>query len=224
MTLKFALPALILLTSALYMFIIPAEPHAVKLLFKLIPMWLMISYAYLNSPDNSNRFHWFTQIGLIFCMLGDGLLGWFVIGLSAFLIGHLFYMSGFLGQWRFSKLRAATLIPIAAYAVFMSTQLVQSLIQDNKQELIIPVLLYITVIGLMTWSAIMTGRLWATVGAVLFMISDSFLSWNLFVSEIQYAGTLIMTTYYTAQFCIARNLRPLPVETNESIESPTVAG
>ncbi|MWC29404.1 lysoplasmalogenase [Paenibacillus sp. MMS18-CY102] len=224
MTLKYALPALILLTSALYMFIIPAEPHAVKLLFKLIPMWLMISYAYLNSPDNSNRFHWFTQIGLIFCMLGDGLLGWFVIGLSAFLIGHLFYLSGFLRQWRFSWLRAVTLLPIAGYAAYIGTQLVHSLAQDNKQELIIPVVLYITVIGLMTWSAIMTGRIWAIIGAILFMISDSILSWNLFISEIEYAGTLIMGTYYTAQFCIARNLRPRSPSTAEHAESPTVAG
>ncbi|WP_311280639.1 hypothetical protein [Peribacillus simplex] len=34
-------------------------------------------------------------------MLGDGLLIWFVLGLSAFLIGHLFYISAFFRLWTF---------------------------------------------------------------------------------------------------------------------------
>ncbi|PWW08596.1 putative membrane protein YhhN [Paenibacillus cellulosilyticus] len=200
------LPWLILLMSALYIFVIPADPHGVKLLFKIIPMLLIITYTFLHIPKNSKRFQWATLIGLVFCMFGDGLLDWFVVGLSAFLIGHLCYMTGFFSEWRFSAWRLASIVPIAIYAACMGTQLVQALQEDNDTGLIIPVICYITVIGLMAWSAIMTGRLWATIGSLLFLASDSILSWNLFVSDITYAGTLIMTTYYAAQYCIARNV------------------
>ncbi|QHW35250.1 lysoplasmalogenase [Paenibacillus rhizovicinus] len=205
------LPMLILLVSILYIFVIPAEPMAVKLLFKLIPMWLVIWYAYLRLPaaKKRKRYHGLLLTGLFFCMLGDGLLHWFVAGLSAFLIGHLFYMSGFFSNWRFSKLRCCMAVPIALYGSFMGREIVHALMRDDKESLIVPVLFYVCVISLMTWSAIMTGHKWAIVGSLLFTISDSILSWNMFVSEFAYANVLIMTTYYTAQFCIARSIRTL---------------
>ncbi|MBB6671960.1 lysoplasmalogenase [Cohnella nanjingensis] len=193
--------------SALYIFVIPSDPHAVKLLFKLIPMWLVIAYAYLHFPTPRRGCHWMLLIGLFFCMLGDGLLGWFIVGLSAFLIGHLFYMASFFRQWRSSRIRSAAIVPIGLYAVFMGWELVHALVRDGKDGLIIPVILYIAVISLMVWSAIMTGKAWAIVGSLLFMISDSILSWNLFVSDVAHANVLIMTTYYAAQFCIAYSIR-----------------
>jgi alkenylglycerophosphocholine/alkenylglycerophosphoethanolamine hydrolase len=208
---KYRLPVLILLMSLLYIFVIPSDPLAVKLLFKLIPMWLIILYAYLHMPTPRKSYHWLLLIGLFFCMLGDGLLHWFVVGLSAFLIGHLFYLSVFLRNWRFSKLRFWTIVPIALYGSFMGWEIVHALISDHNESLFIPVLLYITVISLMLWSAIMTGHKWAIIGSILFTISDSILSWNLFVSDITFSGPLIMTTYYAAQFCIANGIRTLGI-------------
>ncbi|MGF7047924.1 putative membrane protein YhhN [Paenibacillus sp. DS2015] len=195
--------------SLLYIFFIPSDPHAVKLLFKLIPMWLIIVYAYLQIPSMRERSHWVLFIGLFFCMLGDGLLGSFVVGLSAFLIGHLFYMTGFFSRWHYSRIRFATVVPIALYCSFMGRELIYALIRNNNESLIVPVLLYVIVISLMTWSAIMTGRKWAIIGSLLFAISDSILSWNLFVSDISFSGPLVMTTYYAAQFCIAYSIRTI---------------
>lgn len=194
--------------SALYIFFIPNDPHGVKLLFKLLPMWLIIAYAYLQFPaDHRKRYDWLLLLGLFFCMLGDGLLDYFIVGLSAFLIGHLFYMAAFFHQWQFSKLRFATIIPIAIYAVFMSTQLVPALRDKENIALIIPVLIYLIIISLMCWSAIMSGHKWATIGSILFVISDSILSWNMFVSDVPYSGVLIMVTYYSAQFLMAYSIR-----------------
>ncbi|WP_246168334.1 lysoplasmalogenase [Paenibacillus antarcticus] len=219
---KYLLPVLILLMSLLYIFVIPSEPHAVKILFKLIPMWLIIIYAYFQIPRIRKRHHLLLLIGLFFCMLGDGLLSWFVVGLSAFLVGHLFYMMGFLSKWRFSKLRFASIVPIAVYASFMGWELVHALIRDNNGSLIIPVLLYVSVISLMMWSAAMTGQLWAIIGSILFAISDSILSWNLFISDITFSGVFIMTTYYAAQFCMAFSIGTLAIHTLlvEEVEAP----
>jgi alkenylglycerophosphocholine hydrolase len=200
------LPLIILIMSLLYIFLIPSEPLAVKLLFKLIPMWVIILFAYRQFPPHRSRIHYLLLTGLFFCMIGDGTLIWFVVGLSAFLIGHLFYTAGFLGQWRYSTPRLLSIVPIAAYSVWMGIQLVSSLKSNGEQALIIPVIAYIAVISFMLWTAIMTGNRYAMVGSLLFVISDSILSWNMFVANIRYSDIWIMTTYYAAQFLIARSI------------------
>ncbi|MDQ6597861.1 lysoplasmalogenase family protein [Bacillus salipaludis] len=62
----------------------------------------------------------------------------------------------------------------------------------------------------MCWTGFLSQNIWAIIGSILFVLSDSILSWNLFVSEIPYSDILIMTTYYTAQFLIAHSLRLFP--------------
>lgn len=205
---KYRLPLLILVMGLLYIFVIPSEPVAVKLLFKVIPMLLIITYAYVNAPDRKQYYDWMLLTGLFFCMLGDAfIIGSFIYGLAAFLIGHIFYLTGFFRKWRFSKLHFAMVLPIGLYAFFMGGEIIQALIRDNNKALIVPVLLYITVISLMMWSAIMTGNKWAMIGSITFGISDSILSWNMFVTPFASADTLVMITYYAAQFCIAYSLK-----------------
>lgn len=214
---RFLLPLLILIMGVIYIFDIGEDWQTPKVLFKLIPMALIILYAYLQSSANRKRFHWTVIVGLVFCAIGDGTLRWFVVGLSAFLIGHLFYMSGFFSRRNPTKPRIAAIAPIALYAVFMGWKMVNALLLDGKGALIVPVLLYIAVISLMTWSAILTGNKWAIAGSILFMISDSILSWNMFVSDVANSGILIMTTYYGAQFLIAHSLRTVTLQTRSSV-------
>jgi len=199
---KIWLPLAILVTGFIYTFL------SSFLLFKLIPMWLILLYAFLqpSGDTNAKRYKPIIMIGLFFCMLGDGLLHWFVVGLTAFLIGHLFYIAGFFQSWRFSKWRAITLIPIAAYSIIIGQNIVSAIAANGNSSMIIPVILYITVISLMAWFAIMTGNLWAIVGSLLFVASDSVLAWNKFVSDVTYSGAIIMVTYYTAQFLIAHSI------------------
>lgn len=210
------LPILILLSGLLYIFIIPENPHAVKILFKLIPMLLIICYAYTQFSSKKSMTPWIILIGLCFCMFGDGLLRWFVVGLSAFLIGHLFYLTGFLRRWHFSTFGLAMIVPLALYASILGREIVAALLRDGNNALIIPVLIYITVISFMAWTAIMTGNKWAISGSLLFVVSDSILSWNMFVSTIAFSGPLIMTTYYTAQFMIARSIRSLTIDISQT--------
>ncbi|GGG73045.1 lysoplasmalogenase [Paenibacillus radicis (ex Gao et al. 2016)] len=204
---RLIMPCLILLTSAIYIFAIPDNPFAVKLLFKLIPMWLIIAYACLQFPQKRKRSHWLLLSGLFFCMLGDGLLVWFIVGLAAFLIGHLFYLFTFVSVWRYSLLRLLTIIPLSLYGVLMASRLLPAVKAGGDDALVIPVLIYLIVISLMCWAAIMTGNKLAMWGSILFVISDSVLAWNMFVSDIAHSSIYIMTTYYGAQFLIARSAR-----------------
>ncbi|MBP2242067.1 putative membrane protein YhhN [Cytobacillus eiseniae] len=210
---KYILPLFILLTGLLYIFIIPSDPFAISLLFKVIPMWLIIYFGYLQFPSKRSGTHWIMLVGLIFCMFGDALLHWFVIGLSAFLIGHLFYLTAFFKNWRFSMIRFAMIIPILLFSFLIGKQLVTSLLLDGNNGLVIPVIGYVLIISLMAWSAIMSGNKWAMIGSILFVLSDSILSWNMFVSDIPNASILIMGTYYTAQFLMAKSIGTLSKST-----------
>jgi len=200
------LPASILIMGLLYIFFIPNEPLFVKITFKIIPMLLMILYAYKLKQEAFSKYQVLILIGLFFCMLGDGLLIWFIVGLSAFLIGHLFYIAAFIQRFTFSWLRALTILPIALYSLIIGTQVVQALNQNDQSNLVIPVICYILVISIMGWTAIMTGNKSAIIGGLLFVASDSILSWNMFVSEVTYSHPLIMLTYYGGQFFIANSI------------------
>jgi alkenylglycerophosphocholine hydrolase len=207
---KIALPLLILFMSGLYIFFIPEDPAPLKVTFKLIPMVLIIIYAYLHCNTNPKPTQLIILTGLFICMLGDGLIaGSFIFGLAAFLAGHLFYLFGFTRTCKFSKTRFVMIIPIFCYSFLISNELVKALIENGNSNLVIPVIAYVLVISLMAWSAIMTGNKWAIGGSILFVLSDSILSWNMFVSDVPHSSLLIMSTYYTAQFLIALSLGTL---------------
>ena len=204
---KWLLPLLIGFMAVLYIFIIPKEPLALAIVFKLIPMALIIVYVFRKLPANPVPALRLIIIGLFFCMLGDGFIAVsFVAGLGAFLVGHLFYLTGFLKMSLINKVRLAAILLIALYSFFIGRQLIASLLTEGNEPLVIPVVAYILVISLMALSAILTGNIWATIGSILFVISDSILSWNMFVSGIAYSDVFIMTTYYSAQFLIASSL------------------
>ncbi|RDW22468.1 lysoplasmalogenase [Oceanobacillus arenosus] len=199
-------PILILMMVLVYLYIVPAEPFIFKLFFKLIPIVMIIIYAFRQLPWKKTPTHSLILIGLSFCIIGDATLHWFLIGLSAFLIGHLFYMIGFLLKWKFSKVRFMMLIPIAVYGLFFGNDLVKFLHFNGDAALIFPILCYLIVISFMAWSAIMTGNKWAILGSILFVISDSILAWHLFISPVKLSEPLIMLNYYGGQFLIANSL------------------
>ncbi|GAB3798441.1 lysoplasmalogenase [Virgibacillus kimchii] len=211
------MPILILVMSALYLFIIPDEPFAFRLFFKLIPMVMIIMYAFRQSGEKKSAAQWLIITGLFFSIIGDGTLHWFIVGLTAFLIGHLFYTAGFLTRWKFSWVRFAMILPIAGYAIFIGSDMAVALDTGGNEELLIPVMIYIIVISIMAWAAVMTGNVWASLGSILFVISDSILAWNMFVSPIANSGELVMITYYGAQFLIAHSLATIQEKSNRIV-------
>ncbi|MCT1399573.1 hypothetical protein AK95_20130 [Paenibacillus sp. LC231] len=62
---RYVLPLIILIMSLLYIFFIPSEPLLVKLLFKLIPMWLIILFAYRQFPPHASKVHYLLLSGLL---------------------------------------------------------------------------------------------------------------------------------------------------------------
>lgn len=196
----------ILLMAILYIFFIPAEPMGIKIFFKLLVMWLIMYLVYSGTKGQISRYKPFILAGLFFCMLGDGLLHWFIIGLICFFIGHCMYIAGFLQRWSYSHLRMSMILPIGLSTGYIGYHIIQALRIKGETGLILPVTAYILVISVMSWTAIMTGNKQAIAGSILFMISDSILSWNMFVAPVSHSAILIMGTYYSAQFLIANSI------------------
>ena len=149
---------------------------------------------------------------LLASLAGDMFLmlpaNWFIPGLASFLVAHLFYVSLFRsGQVWFPSRRA--LVATLAFGVAMLAFLWGGL---GNNALNAAVAAYVAVIALMAAQAI--GR--ATVlrdaqsiavalGACIFMLSDSLIAVNRFVTPIPLAGLWVLSSYYLAQILIVLN-------------------
>ena len=151
--------------------------------------------------------------GLVFSLAGDVFLmlpaDRFVAGLVAFLMAHLFYIAAFASE--ISALIWWPLVPVVIYGIVIYTILAPSL-----GKLKLPVLAYIVVIMIMAWLAWerwgqtgSSGALLASVGAVLFVISDTILALNRFRGAFKLARVLKLTTYFAAQWLIAGSVGAL---------------
>ena len=152
---------------------------------------------------------WFT-IGVTFCLLGDIFLmiprDLFIFGLLAFLVGQVCYVIGLSNVGPYLNLWGMFLaIILGIYVGWLYPRVATSLSEKGKARLKIPVLIYAIVISLMVYSALMTfsrpgwtaaAALSASVGAVLFYISDSVLAWDRFVNPISHARLRTMVFYH----------------------------
>ncbi len=152
---------------------------------------------------------------LFFSWCGDVLLMFqakeelfFILGLSAFLLAHIFYILFF----HFIRLKEK--LPfnsIFLLAVMLYYAGLMSWLSPYLGPLTLPVRVYGIVISLMGMMAMhMTGLLqkkagWSMLtGAVLFVLSDSVLAINKFYQSFDAAGIVVMLTYGAAQFYIVK--------------------
>jgi len=205
----------ILVLGGIHLATLQLDYTVIHWVFKLLPMLLIIVLALRAKPiDRTLMYKGFVVAGLLFSMAGDAFLlnagdRWFMFGLAAFLIGHLLYIAAMLKRWRHSWLRLLWTLPIGAYSWFVGSKLHESITNTDvggQSDLWMPVLVYLCVIAVMCWLAIMSRNGHAAAGAVLFVLSDSTLAWNKFVSAVPAAGLLIMFTYFAAQLLIAGSI------------------
>ncbi|QFF97513.1 lysoplasmalogenase [Psychrobacillus glaciei] len=191
--------------AIIYIFFIPADPVSTKIIFKLIPMLLIILLAFKQSAGESKKYKILIMTGLFICMLADGLIYWFIVGLITFLIGHIWYIVAF------RHIKTATIPKRAAvllivYGIAMAIWIAGTLWTSGETILAFAVILYIVVILLMGWNAFQTANKLAIIGAILFMFSDSVLAINRFIVDVPFSDALIMISYYGAQFLFAYSI------------------
>lgn len=204
-TVRRGLPAAAVLTGGGYIAAAPSEPLGLWLLFKAIPMALIIAYAVVRRPSG-RAIHVLIPLGLGVSLIGDVTIHRFVVGLSAFLVAHLCYLAGFLTRVERTRARVAAVVPLAFAGGFVGATVLEAVRANGDAELLLPVASYVVVILAMAWAAILTGNRYAAAGSLLFVASDAVLAWDAFVGPVPASGTLIMTTYYGAQLLIARSV------------------
>jgi uncharacterized membrane protein YhhN len=172
---------------------------------------LLIGVAATLDPASSDQRTAFV-IALVLSLVGDVALmlpsDRFVVGLGAFLLGHLAYITGFglLGGDASDYLIGAAIVVVPA--VLLASRYVRALARTGRRELIPPVVLYVTAIGAMVASAIAVGNEWAVVGATLFFVSDSLIAETRFVRPRPHGRVAIMITYHLAQAALVVSLLP----------------
>lgn len=195
----------IILCGLYYIFFFSHIPEGLTLIFKVIPMILIIILAAMQKVPHIKKYQLLIIVGLVFCMIGDYTLQWFLFGLTSFLIGHIFYIFAF-ASTNERKLPTWAKFTLSAYGVIMGIWIAGTVFTSGETVLAVAVLAYISVIFMMGWTSIRTGSTLALIGALLFISSDSYLAINKFVMPLPFAHEVIMLTYYSAQLLIALSI------------------
>lgn len=182
---------------------------------------LLLLLAARAAAPVSARYRGTILLGLLFSLLGDIFLmlpvDLFLAGLGAFLLAHLCYMGAF-----FAGSDARTrLASIALFAVFGVANLA-GLLPRLESAMRVPVIAYVIALLLMAGFALARARSLraregaastmaasarlAAIGAALFVGSDTLLAWNRFGGGIPLASLWVLSTYFIAQWYIARSV------------------
>jgi alkenylglycerophosphocholine hydrolase len=171
------------------------------------PLTTLLLFAVIGWPTTT--FAWFVTGGVALSVIGDVALlsesnRAFMVGLAAFLLGHVAYVIAFLGVAVWSPH-----VAVVAVIVLASTLLLLRAIWKGAAGMRGPTIAYAAVISTMVISAWGTvgGPLasapFAAVGAVLFYISDSSLALNRFRRPIPHVTFLALGVYWIGQLGIA---------------------
>lgn len=186
--------------SLLYIALPEIVPVAWHWFFKIIPIAMLLQLVLSRAGGKARML---LGLGLVLSAIGDILLaleGLFVQGLGAFLLAQLTYTILFLTQFRWQPRRLPWACLIIAYAL-LGTLLIVPEAGDMKM----PVTAYMVAISLMAIAAGFRSDpqfIWVAMGALVFMVSDTLIAVNLFVTPFANSGAAVMTTYYLAQLLI----------------------
>jgi uncharacterized membrane protein YhhN len=179
------------------------ENNLLQYIFKPLTMSAIILPAILNVSSPPTSYQKMIITGLIFSTVGDVFLidsKRFIQGLLSFLLAHICFIIAF-----FSTPNLPGVIFYLAYVAFFLSILWKQL--DNLK---IPVIVYALALAMMSWFALSRyfglndhKSLFAFLGSVSFVASDSLLAFNKFKSSFPFAEILILSTYFIAQWLIA---------------------
>jgi uncharacterized membrane protein YhhN len=181
--------------------------------YVLKPLATLALVALVLRTAAASRYRTWIAAGLAASLAGDILLmlpqGLFVPGLVAFLLAHLCYIGAFASDGAGRNAPVLPALPVFGLAAALLWYLWPSL-----GPLRLPVACYMAVISTMSWQAIARWRvlgtqhaMFAAVGSVFFLMSDSALAIRKFVAPFPAATFVILATYYAAQWGLALSVR-----------------
>jgi CubicO group peptidase (beta-lactamase class C family)/uncharacterized membrane protein YhhN len=156
----------------------------------------------------------FAAVGFACCLVGDVALlpaiDRFVVGLGAFLVGHLAFVGMFVALGLDDGWLAVAAIGMTlVLAATVGRRIVAAAGRSNAAY-VVPVKAYLSAISVMAVAGWATGAAAAIVGTTLFVVSDSVLGWRQFVAERKWMAPLVMMTYHGALLGLALSLAVSP--------------
>jgi len=200
----------------------------VKQITKPLAMILVIFWTLAAASWDVNTLLLLLVMAQIFGLAGDVFLllqsRWFLPGLGAFLMGHLFYISilgwclfrgirimGFMSQWT-----GGIILSLGIWAVILTS--FYGFVAPKSPRLTMPralwipiqvygwvlsVLVILSMLVVITEPIFTLPGLFLVLGAFLFYISDSLLAYDRFKRKMPKVNVWIMVTYHLAQFSLA---------------------
>lgn len=204
--------------GALDVLAVAMDANVIRWITKPLIVPLLIGFYFSSASSPSMPF----VAALFFCWLGDVLLMlqtpaelFFIAGLSAFLAGHLLYILVYrqlrwnapINPWSgVQKMRASFPVILAGTGLIV-------ILFPHLNGMEAPVILYACVLMAMVIAALLRSGYthaqsfsYIVAGACSFMISDSLLAINKFLTPIPAGGILVMLTYICAQYLIAKGV------------------
>jgi alkenylglycerophosphocholine/alkenylglycerophosphoethanolamine hydrolase len=185
-----------------------ARGHRLEQITKPLTTMLVIAIAATSGAPQAEVV--IAVVALTMCLAGDvalmPIVDNFVLGLAAFLVGHVVFIALFV---RFG-LRHPSLASVAAagglgLAVGIGGRIVRGA-RVKDVALTLPVCAYLVVIIAMMVVGWATGRGWVVAGSLLFVVSDSILGWEEFVDRRPWMPVAVMITYHAAIVSLALSL------------------
>ena len=198
-----ALSIIALISAIIAIYAKMRENNLLQYIFKPMTMLAIILLAILNVSSPPTFYQKMIVTGLIFSTVGDVFLidsRRFIQGLISFLLAHICFIIAF-----FSAPHLPSAIFYLAYIAFFL-----SILWKHLDNLKFPVVVYSLALALMSWLALSRyfkfgdqKSLYAFLGSVSFVASDSLLAFNKFKSFFPFAEIMILSTYFAAQWLIA---------------------
>ena len=200
------LPLISTLFAIIYLYFINREISGPRTLFKTLPIAVLaLATIGLGQP--------LLGAALALSAVGDFFLSrkkedWFIAGLVAFLVGHVFYIILFAQLMDLSAPNWKVIGALVLYALVFGGVLIK---KDDKYRL--PIIAYICILSTMGILAVHLPdkQLYATIGAMVFIVSDSLLALRMFVvkndTTKKQLSLGVWFTYVIAQFLIFYGFR-----------------
>lgn len=217
---------LYLIIAAIQVYAVAANQTTLQFASKPLLMVVLVAFYIASVKGSWNLTHKLMVAAFCFSWVGDVALmfvykneNFFLLGLVGFLITHILYTLAFAkvtdpkAPALFPK-RIWVTIPLLIYMGALLSLLIPAIYNnEHNRQVLIPVLVYTGAISVMVAFAINRFKrvndnsfLLVFGGALLFMVSDSIIAINKFLSPFEAAGILIMALYMGGQYLIAKGM------------------
>lgn len=206
--------------SLIYLMIILFGREDIAWFLKPFLLPFLILAVYFQQRFTTKKFlltalllSWIGDIILMFTDKGEA---YFIAGLIAFLISHIFYIILFSKQLKIYLKKSKIFFWIGVTTIVFYLIVTMLLLLPTLDDLTIPVFIYAMTISIM-WLFALKGFLnwqkpannYILIGALFFVVSDTIMSFDKFYTALQYSSLLIMATYLTAQYLIVTGIMKL---------------